>query len=112
MKRVCIESPFKGNQERNTRYARACLRHCINAGVSPYASHLLLTQVLDDNVPSDRDLGIRVGMKMGDSCDERWVFTDLGTTVGMKAAITRAEKIGQPTQIISLGEDWDTDNVT
>ena len=47
MRTICIESPLAGDFARNIAYARACLRYCLEQGVSPYASHLLLPQVYD-----------------------------------------------------------------
>lgn len=47
-RRVVLESPYAGKDkeevERNTRYARACVRDCIIHGDAPFASHLLYTQ--------------------------------------------------------------------
>ena len=45
---VCIESSLSGDFTRNIDYARVALVYCLNCGVSPYASHLLLTQVYND----------------------------------------------------------------
>lgn len=62
MKLVIIESPYKGDLERNTRYLRSCIRDCINRAESPYASHRMLTDALDDNDPVERTLGIEAGL--------------------------------------------------
>jgi hypothetical protein len=62
MKLVIIESPYKGNVERNKLYLRSCIRDCINRNESPYASHRMLTDALDDDNPVEREIGIRAGL--------------------------------------------------
>ena len=66
MRLVIIESPYKGKNwedlERNKRYLRACIRDCINRDESPYASHRLLTDALDDTNPIERAVGIKAGL--------------------------------------------------
>ena len=62
MKLVIIESPYKGNVPRNKLYLRACIRDCIMRGESPYASHRMLTDALDDDDPRERELGIHAGL--------------------------------------------------
>lgn len=66
MKLVIIESPYKGNNwndlERNKLYLRSCIRDCINRNESPYASHRMLTDALDDRNPVERVAGIQAGL--------------------------------------------------
>lgn len=62
MKLVIIESPYKGDIVRNKRYLRACIRDCLRRGESPYASHRMLTDALDDDIPEERELGIAAGL--------------------------------------------------
>jgi hypothetical protein len=90
MKTVCIESPLAGDFLRNIAYARACLRFCLDRGVSPYASHLLLPQVYNDLSPEQREAGISAGLVMGDQCDMRWFFMDYGMSSGMERAWKRS----------------------
>jgi len=70
MRRVIVESPYKGNLIQrwfNRRYARACLHDCLRRGEAPFASHLLYTQpgVLRDGVALEREQGIRAGLAWG-----------------------------------------------
>jgi hypothetical protein len=99
-KTVAIESPFGSKDpailERNKAYALAAMRDCLARGESPYASHLLLTQVLDDNDPEQRTRGIQAGLDWAVMAERRVVYVDLGTTVGMQLGIAQAEEIGQP----------------
>ena len=66
---VILESPYAGgthlpidmrerDKQRNILYARACMKDCLNKGEAPFLSHLLYTQVLDDDVKEERALGI------------------------------------------------------
>lgn len=90
MKRVVIESPFAGDQQRNTAYARACLKDSLRRGEAPFASHLLYTQCLDDDAPDDRRRGISAGFEWGRIADLVAVYTDLGISKGMQQGIDRA----------------------
>ncbi len=114
MKRVVIESPFAGDVERNLRYVRACMADCFKRGEAPFASHALYTQpgVLDDNVPSERKLGIEAGFEWGDDGDVRAVYTDLGISRGMEMGIERAQQLGQPVEMRTLGGEWATTEIT
>jgi hypothetical protein len=114
MRRVVIESPYKGKTpgeiERNLRFLRACIRDCITRGESPYASHALLTQpgVLRDHVDEERKLGIEAGLLWKDVADATVVYIDLGVTNGMSYGIERAKLLGKRIEIRRLGEGWDS----
>lgn len=91
MKLVIIESPYKGDVVRNKRYLQACIRDCLRRGESPYASHQMLTDALDDNDPEQRKLGIEAGLAWRNaySIAERVLpvfYTDLGLSSGMQQA--------------------------
>jgi hypothetical protein len=99
-----VESPFAGDVERNVAYARACMHDCLMRGEAPYASHLLYTQpgVLDDDDPSERDMGIQAGFAFRSQCERTAVYTDLGISDGMRAGIRHAEGLGHPVEYRSL----------
>lgn len=94
MKRVVIESPYRGDnpeeQDRNRDYAIACMQHSISLGEAPFASHLLYTQFLNETNPAERMLGIEIGLKWGESSDKVAVYQDLGISEGMRIGINRA----------------------
>lgn len=94
--RVIVESPFAGagGGFGNTKYGRKCLRDCIDRGESPFASHLLYTQkgVLDDAVPSERDLGIAAAIGWLEVADYVAVYMDFGITPGMVKGIMAAAR--------------------
>lgn len=106
LKRVAIESPFAGDVPRNVAYLLACMRFCLQQGVSPYAGHLQMTFVLNDKDKEQRKLGMKCGFAHADQCDERWLFHDLGFSAGMKAGAARGEKRGQTIRTVTLGKDW------
>lgn len=89
MRKVVIESPYAGDVQRNTEYARLCLKDSLNRGESPIASHLLLTQVLDDTIPEERELGINAGLHWTDVADAHIFYVDYGLSAGMMQALDR-----------------------
>ncbi len=100
---VILESPYAGNVEENLRYARACMRDCLQRGEAPYAS-LLYTQpgVLDDTIPDERSLGIRAGMAWGVQAEKTVVYVDNGISGGMAYGIAKADELGRPIEFRSL----------
>ena len=103
---VIIESPFKGNtpaeEAENIEYARKAMRDSLYRGEAPFASHLLYPQMLDDANEDERRMGIEAGLLIGRSADRTVVYTDRGTSPGMKQGIKRAEDEGRPVEYRSL----------
>lgn len=95
MRLVIIESPLAGDVEANQAYARDAMADCLKRGEAPFASHLLYTQVLDDNLTDDRKLGIEAGLAWGSKADATVVYTDLGISNGMQWGIERAKQEGR-----------------
>jgi len=107
MRRVIVESPYRGNfwqRWRNRRYARAAMHDCIRRGEAPFASHLLYTQrgVLRDHVESERKRGILAGFAWGAQAHAVVVYEDYGISDGMRIGIRRAKDIGMPVEYRSL----------
>lgn len=86
--RVVIESPYAGDIERNMQYLDRCMEDCIWRGESPYASHFIIPRFLDDADPPSRLFGLEAGHAWGLVADYIAVYTDLGISEGMQAAIT------------------------
>lgn len=99
---VILESPFAGDVEKNTEYAREAMRDSLLRGEAPFASHLLYTQMLDDTVPHERSMGIEAGLAIGSYATKTVVYTDLGISGGMKYGIERAEAEGRPVEYRTL----------
>ncbi len=94
--RVILESPFAGDIERNTTYARQCVKDSLLRGEFPIASHLLYTQegILDDTVPKERQLGIDAGLAWLSVADKHVFYIDLGISKGMQFALDKALESG------------------
>lgn len=119
MERVIIESPFAGKAEneeeadrqtyRHMQYLRACMKDCLQNDEAPYASHGLYTQpnVLDDKIPEERERGILAGFKWGECGARRKFYVDCGMSSGMKWGMKAAEELGQPIDVVKLGDDWE-----
>jgi hypothetical protein len=102
---VILESPYAGNVELNTQYARACMLDSLRRGEAPMVSHLLYTQVLPD-VGEDRKLGIEAGLAWGRMAQKTVVYEDLGISGGMLYGIQNAEHTGRPVEYRKLGKPW------
>jgi len=88
---VVIESPYRAYSElelqRNLAYCRALVRFVVNRGDSPLASHLDITQALDDRDPEQRERGIAAGLARLRVADVHLFGVDLGWSSGMKRAL-------------------------
>ena len=96
MKLTIIESPYSGDVPLHTAYAHKCLRHSINLGETPSASPHLYTQVLDDTIPQDRNLGLTLGFTYYHHASLCAVYIDHGISNGMHEGIRAAERLGVP----------------
>lgn len=86
MRTVYIESPYAGDVGRNVAYALDATRDSLSRGESPFASHLLYTQMLDDGIADERRLGIAAGHAWARHADAIVFYVDLGWSRGMCAA--------------------------
>lgn len=88
---VYICSPFSGDIEKNVKAAQRYSRFAVDKGYIPIAPHLLFTQFLNDDNPSERKLGLLFGNALMSKCTEVWVF---GSTIssGMDTEIKRAKR--------------------
>ena len=88
---VIIESPYKGQIERNLAYAKECMLDSLRRGESPFASHLLYTQVLDDEIPDERIMGMQRAFNWYRCADLMAVYLDNGVSSGMQKGMEMAE---------------------
>ncbi len=104
MKLVVIESPYAGEIERNTNYAREAMRHSVLKGEAPIASHLIYTQpgILRDGVPNERKNGTECGFAWWRVAELIAFYEDFGWSPGMNAAMERALICGKPFEIRSI----------
>lgn len=91
-KKVFICSPYRGDIAGNSRKAASYCRMACEKGCMPIAPHLLFPQFLDENIESERTLGISMGMDLILLCEEMWVFGN--PTEGMAMEISFANEHG------------------
>jgi len=99
VQRVIIESPLNPKQglkdwDLNVAYSRLCMKDSLLRGEAPFASHLLYTQVLDDFVPGEREMGMKAGFAWRGGSQVTAVYTDLGVSSGMEQGIESAYEFG------------------
>ena len=64
-KLIYIASPYAGDIEANTAFAKKACRYAIRQGHTPIAVHLFYPQMLDDGDPVERETGLRLGHRAG-----------------------------------------------
>jgi len=105
MKLVIVESPYAGDIEANTAYARLCVRDSLERGEAPIASHLLYPQptILREDVPAERQWGIDAGLAWRKVAELSAFYTDRGWSRGMLAARDVLVKEGRAFEERQLG---------
>ncbi len=99
-KLVYIASPLSGDTEQNILFARQACRYAIACGNTPFAPHLIYPQILDDNDPSERRLGLDMGNRMLELCDELWLCGE-HISPGMEGEREFARELGIPVLEVS-----------
>lgn len=98
MKAVFICSRYKANSEEQRavyrRYAQEMVLQAIEEGAAPYAPHLYLPDILNDEDAMARRKGIWAGLEFLKRCDEMWLCTRYGISSGMRFEIFDAQKYG------------------
>jgi hypothetical protein len=93
-RRVILESPYAADTpeglEENLDYARCCIRDSLLRGEAPLASHLVYPLVFDDNIQTERTMGIRAGLAWAALADAVVIYIDRGISRGMQIAIDDA----------------------
>ena len=87
-KLIYIASPYAGDIETNTAFAKKACRYAIHQGHTPIAVHLLYPQMLDDAEPTEREI-------------ELWLCGGRVSS-GMAREIEEAQRLGIP--IRQIGE--------
>ena len=91
MKKVYICSPCRGDYENNIQRAKEYSRAAVEKGVIPVTPHIYLTQFMDDNVPEERELALKIGSELVLGCSELWAFGIDHPSAGMAAEISHAD---------------------
>ena len=79
----------------NLKLAKDACTFAALRGCDPVAPHLFYPQFLDDNDPTERALGMELGLKALRRCDELWIISPRISS-GMSAEIKEAQKCGIP----------------
>jgi hypothetical protein len=92
-RKVYVVSKYAGDVETNSAAAVVYCRRVIDAGYMPIASHLLYPQILNDNDPAERNMGLMFGLALLKLCDEVWVFGSISS--GMAQEIEEAKRLNK-----------------
>lgn len=104
--RVCVESPLRGDYERNVLYADACMQDCLERDEAPFLGHLLYPRVLNDAEHAHRRRGIDAHLAWLRAADRLVLYIDLGVSSGMREAVRVAEELRLPVAARTLGLGW------
>lgn len=92
-RKIYVASKYAGDVESNVAAAIGYCRRVIDEGHMPIASHLLYPQILNDNDPNERDLGLLFGLALLRMCDEVWVFGTVSP--GVAQEIEEAKRLNK-----------------
>lgn len=90
-KKIYVASKYAGDVDTNVALAITYCRRVIDEGYMPIASHLLYPQILNDNIPEERELGLMFGLALLRTSDEMWVFGSV--TSGVAREIEEAKRL-------------------
>ena len=95
MQKVFICSPYRGDIEHNVKVARDAGRIAAKTGYVPIIPHLVYPQFLNDDLPDERILGIKLGAELLKASDMMWL---IGTeiTKGMNYELEIAKQMHIP----------------
>lgn len=104
---VCSQYGTRGNRETNLEFAKLFCGAVIEEGKIPICPHLFYSQVLNDEVESQRAAGLRIGLGLLEDCSELRIFSRLSD--GMKGEILKAEELGIPVTIGNMAYIYSDD---
>ena len=106
MKTVFISCRVRGDTEANLWDARKYYVYAVEQGVAPLMPHLVLAnEMLDDDVPAQRKLGMKICKAILQKADEVWAIVDEtdGVSEGMRSEIELAIERGIPVVLLARG---------
>lgn len=103
MKLIYVASPYAGDVEQNTEFAKEACRFVMEEGHAFFAPHLLYPRVLDDDEPADRQYALAMGRSFLPKCDELWVFGK-NISAGMREEINEAKQLYMHIRYVSQQE--------
>lgn len=102
---VVVESPYRGDVDRNIKYLKRAVSDCLERDEAPFASHLFYTQVLDDDSPEERYKGIFCGYSVAQYARKMCLYVDYGISEGMAEAIEFAQDKGIKIEVRRIGKN-------
>ena len=104
--KVYICSPYAAETldgvAENVKAAKRYCKYAIERKKQPVASHLLYPQMLNDNNPAHREMGLSFGLSLLADCTEVWVFHPEGLrSPGMNLEIKEAIRLHIPVLFIN-----------
>lgn len=90
-RKIYVASKYAGDVDANVEAAIRYCRRVIEAGYMPIASHLLYPQILNDDDPKEREIGLMFGLALLRLCDEVWVFGPVSP--GVSREIDEAKRL-------------------
>ncbi len=107
LKKVFICSPFRPvgatredrdkDWKQNIGLAKQACRYAVEKGYVPYAPHLYFPLFLSEEDPTEREMGIIMGLSWLLRCDEIWVC-GMRISEGMSREIAQAKEWNKPTK--------------
>lgn len=97
---ICSQYGSRGEMATNLELAKAYCMAVIEEGKIPVCPHLFLAGVLNDEIPSQRAAGIKIGLELLKDCHELRVFSLLSE--GMKGEISAAKEQGIPVIVADM----------
>lgn len=94
---VCSQYGSRGDRTSNLDMAALACRRILVDGDIPICPHLFYAQVIKDQIPSDREIGIKVGLLLLKGCKALQVWSRVSS--GMRAEILLADRLKIPVTI-------------
>ncbi len=90
MKKVYICAPLGGDIQGNLEKAKRYTEYALKCGTAPVVPHFYAL-CLNDDIPSEREIGLSAGMSLLWFCDELWIFGDTKSPKGCGVKSTSAK---------------------
>ena len=93
--KVYVASCYAEDVKSNTAATLNYCRYVIKKNCIPVASHILYAAsgMLNDDIETERELGLMFGLSLLAVCDEIWVFGEV--SAGMQQEIAEAKRLGK-----------------
>lgn len=97
-KKVYICAPLGEDVQGDLEKAKRFAKYALKCGTAPVVPHFYAL-CLNDNTPSEREIGLSTGMSLLWFCDELWIFGDK-ITAGMQREIDFCKNLNIKTRTV------------